>query len=102
MALETTLKDGELRFEVRAKPRAKRSAIGDDASGALDVALAAPPVDGAANEELVRVLAKALGVPKRAVRIVKGEGSRHKLVGISGLAPDDLLARLAAARVRMA
>ena len=102
MALETTLKDGELRFEVRAKPRAKRSSIGDDASGALDVALAAPPVDGAANDELVRVLSKALGVPKRAVRIVKGESSRHKLVAVAGVAPDELHARLAAARQGMA
>jgi uncharacterized protein len=98
MALETTLKDGELRFEVHAKPRAKRTSIGADTSGALEVALAAPPVDGAANEELVHVLAKALGVPRRAVRVVRGEGSRHKLVAVSGVALDELLARLAAAR----
>jgi uncharacterized protein (TIGR00251 family) len=93
--LTVVAKDGELRFEVHAKPRAKRTSIvGVRAhDGALEVALAAPPVDGAANAELVRALALALGVPKASVRIVRGEGSRTKLVAVRGLDEGELRAR---------
>jgi uncharacterized protein (TIGR00251 family) len=94
--LVVVAKDGELRFEVHAKPRARRTSIlGVRAhDGALEVALAAPPVDGAANVELVRVLAAALDVPKARVRIVRGEGARAKLVSVSGLEGDEMRARL--------
>jgi uncharacterized protein (TIGR00251 family) len=90
-------KDGALRFEVHAKPRAKKSRIVGPRGDALEVALAAPPVDGAANEELVRVLADALGVPRRSVTIVRGETSQKKLVAVdaAGLDQATLLARLA-------
>jgi uncharacterized protein (TIGR00251 family) len=94
--LRVVAKDGELRFEVHAKPRAKRTALlgvrGHD--GALEVALAAPPVDGAANAALVEALAKALGVPRGQVEIVRGEGSRTKLVAVRGLAEAELRERL--------
>lgn len=91
--------DGELRFAVHAKPRAKRTSIlGARAhDGALEVALAAPPVDGAANAELVKALAEALGVPKGCVRIVRGEGARAKLVAVRGVEEADLRARLGGA-----
>ncbi len=94
--LTVVAKDGELRFEVHAKPRAKRtSIIGVRAhDGALEVALAAPPVDGAANAELVKMLAGALGVPKRSVRIIRGDGARTKLVGVSGLDAEEFCARI--------
>ena len=75
-------KDGGVRFEVHAKPRAKRSRILGERGDAVEVALAAPPVDGAANEELIRVVAKALAVPKRAITLVRGETSREKLVAV--------------------
>lgn len=92
-------KDGSLRFEVHAKPRAKKSRIVGVKGDALEVALAAPPVDGAANEELVRVLASALGVARRCVSIVRGETSQKKLIAIdesAGLDPTTLLGRLVA------
>jgi len=94
--LAVVAKDGEVRFEVHAKPRAKRTAIlGVRAhDGALEVALAAPPVDGAANVELVRMLAHALGVPKASVRIVRGEGARTKLVAVTSLDVNEFRARL--------
>jgi uncharacterized protein (TIGR00251 family) len=97
-ALALVVKDGEVRFEVHAKPRAKKSAIVGVRSpgGALEVAIAAPPVDGAANEELVATLARALGVPKRDVRIVRGEGGRSKLLAVTGLREAEVRARLAA------
>jgi uncharacterized protein (TIGR00251 family) len=92
-------KDGELRFEVHAKPRAKRTSIvGIRAhDGALEVALAAPPVDGAANAELLAAISAALGVPRANVRIVRGEGSRRKLVAVRGLEDGELRARVARA-----
>ena len=93
--LALVVKDGEVRFEVHAKPRAKKSAIlGTRTEGALDVSIAAPPVDGAANDELVRLLAKALGIPKAGIRVVRGESSRHKVVGVTGLDPAELRERL--------
>jgi uncharacterized protein (TIGR00251 family) len=93
-ALTLTVKDGEVRVEVRAKPRAKKSAIVGARDGALEVAIAARPVDGAANAELVSVLAEALEVPRSGVRIVRGEGGRNKLIAIAGLGEGDVRARL--------
>ncbi len=100
-AVQLTEKDGLVRFEVHAKPRAKKSRVlGAKSNGTtmvLEVAIAAPPVDGAANEELVRTLAVALDVPKRHVQLLRGEGSTKKLVGVAGLAVSEVAARLAAA-----
>jgi uncharacterized protein (TIGR00251 family) len=78
-------KDGAVTFSVRVVPRASRSEIAGEHDGALRVRVAAPPVDGAANEKLVRTLAKALGVPRAAVEIVSGHQSRNKTVRISGV-----------------
>ena len=57
-------------LNVRVIPRAKRSGVGGMRGDAWLIRLQAPPVDGAANEELISVLAKLLDVPKRAVTIV--------------------------------
>ena len=62
--------------------------------GILQVAVAAPPVDGEANLELIRTLAHALGCGKSAIEIVTGAGSRSKLVAIVGLSLAELLAKL--------
>jgi uncharacterized protein len=72
-------------FAVRVLPRASRSEITGEFEGALRVRLAAPPVDGAANRELIRVLAKELKVPQAAVDIVAGLASRSKTVRICNL-----------------
>jgi uncharacterized protein (TIGR00251 family) len=74
-----------VRFSVRVQPRASRSAIEGVHAGALKVRLTAPPVDGAANEALVELLADRLGVPKRAVVIVGGASSRTKVVEVDGV-----------------
>jgi uncharacterized protein (TIGR00251 family) len=88
-----------VRFSVHARPRAKKSRIGGERGEALEVAIAAPPVEGAANDELVRALAEALSLPRRDVRIVRGEGSRSKVVEVRGLGVDEVRARLARATV---
>lgn len=92
-------KDGAVRFEVHAKPRAKKSQVLGERGGAVEIALAAPPVDGAANEELVRFVAKVLGVGKRSVELVRGDASREKLVAVIGLSTAEVEARLRAAVV---
>jgi uncharacterized protein (TIGR00251 family) len=75
-------KDGAIRFEVHAKPRAKRSRIIGERGDAVEIALAAPPVDGAANDELVRFVAEVLAVPRRDIELVRGDTSRAKLVAV--------------------
>jgi len=80
--LELVVKGDVVRFRVHARPRSKKSHIGGVRAGALDVSLAAPPVDGLANEELVRTVADALGVPKSRVGIFRGAGGREKVVEV--------------------
>lgn len=82
---EVREKDGAVSFAVRVSPRASRDAISGVHDGALKVALKAPPVEGAANAALIALLAKRLGVPKRAVRITSGESSRNKRVEVEGV-----------------
>src|SRR5687768_7240831 len=74
-----------VRFAVRVQPRASRSEVGGAHGEALKVRLTSPPVDGAANAALIDLLAEALDVPRRAVRIVSGETSRTKVVEIDGI-----------------
>ena len=76
-------------------PRAGRSGFAGLRDGALLVRLAAAPVDGAANDELVALIAKTLRLPKRDVTIVSGERSRSKRVRIAGIDAAQALALLA-------
>ncbi len=75
-------------------PRAGRSGFAGLRDGALLVKLAAAPVDGAANDELIALLANALRVPKRDIAIVSGERSRTKRIRIAGVDREQALARL--------
>jgi len=72
-------------LDVRVIPRASKSGMAGVRENAVLVRLSAPPVEGAANAELIEVLADALGVPKRAVAIVSGDRSRTKRVRIDGV-----------------
>ena len=83
------------RFVVQVQPRAKRTEIAGLHGDAIKVRLAAPPVDGAANDELVRFLAERLGVPRRAVEITSGLTSRRKQVRVDGISEETARARLA-------
>ncbi|HLE62537.1 MAG TPA: DUF167 domain-containing protein [Pyrinomonadaceae bacterium] len=87
--IECFEKDGKLLFRVHVTPRASRSEIVGEHNGALRVRLAAPPVEGAANEELVRTLASAFGLPTRTVEIVSGHSSRLKQVRVTGATGND-------------
>ena len=72
-------------LNIRVVPRARRSGVGGMRGDAWLVRLQAPPVEGAANEELIALLASTLGVSKRAVSIVSGERSRQKRVRVAGI-----------------
>ena len=87
--------DGAVCFEVRVAPRAARAAIAGVHAGALKLSLTAPPVDGAANAALIELLADALSVPRRAVRIVRGERGRTKTVCVEGVPADAVRALIA-------
>jgi uncharacterized protein (TIGR00251 family) len=85
------------RLTVKVHPRAKRSALAGRLGDAWKLSLAAPPVDGKANDECVRFIAELAGVPRSRVRIVKGLTSRLKVVEIEGVTEAELETRLAAA-----
>ena len=86
MSAVTAVERGEaLRFSVRVQPRASRTECTGVYAGALRVRLQAPPVDGAANDALVDLLAQSLGVARRAVRIVAGATGRRKVVDVDGV-----------------
>jgi uncharacterized protein (TIGR00251 family) len=76
---------GAVTFDVRVVPRSSRSEIVGEHDGALKIRLASPPVDGAANAELVKLLSKKFGVSKRDVQIVAGETSKSKRIKIANL-----------------
>jgi len=78
-------KNGSLLFKVSVVPRSSRSEIVGEHHGALKIRLTSPPVDGAANAELIRLLAKRFGVSKSEVEITSGQTSKTKQVSISGL-----------------
>ena len=72
-------------FRVQVVPRASRTEIVGEHNGALRVRLAAPPVDGAANDELRRLLARTFNVPRSSIQLVSGQGSRTKQIRIAGV-----------------
>ena len=84
-------KSGALIFTVRVVPRASQSAIVGELDGALKVRIASPPVDGAANAELVKVLAKGFKVSKSEVEILAGHASKTKQVKITNLTAEKFL-----------
>ena len=100
MSASPYAQDGDgVRVSVRVTPRAKGGLIKgivETAGGkpALEIRLAARPVDNAANQALVALLAKSLGVAKSAVTIVAGEASRLKVVRVGGMSVDALARRL--------
>ena len=82
------------RLTVKVHPRARRSALAGRFGDAWKLDLAAPPVDGKANEECIRFFADLAGVPRSRVRILTGATGRIKVVEIDGLALEDLERRL--------
>lgn len=85
------------RLPVRVTPGARRDEITGFAGGVLRVRVIAPPERGRANEAVIFLLAKALGIPKSNITLLRGVASRDKLLGIEGLTDREVRARLQAA-----
>jgi uncharacterized protein len=85
------------RLRLRVAPGARRTEIVGRHGAGWKVRVAAPPADGRANDAVCALLARALDVPRRAVAIVSGHGSREKLVEVTGIDPDETERRLGAA-----
>jgi uncharacterized protein (TIGR00251 family) len=85
------------RLSLRVAPGAKRSGIVGRHGAGWKVRVAAPPEDGRANAAVCELLSTALSVPRRAVAIVSGHGSRDKVVEVTGIAPEETERRLDAA-----
>ena len=92
--IDYSLEGNAIVFRVQVVPRASRSEIVGEHNGSLRVKIAAPPVDGAANNELIAVLAKRVKVPKSAVSITKGQSARLKQVRITNATDLELVKTL--------
>jgi uncharacterized protein (TIGR00251 family) len=92
---ETTADDvGQVTLCLHVQARARETEVSGWHGDAIKVRLSAPPVDGAANQALIDFLAQRVGVPRAAVRIVAGHGSRRKRVTIAGVRRAEVLRRL--------
>jgi uncharacterized protein (TIGR00251 family) len=82
-----------MRITVRVIPRSSKNVLKWE-EGILKARITAPPVDGAANEALIVLLAERLGLPKRAISIVRGEKGRQKVVEIVGMTGEEVEQRM--------
>lgn len=89
--LRLTEKDGAVTVDVQVKPRASREGVGLVQGDRLCVAVNAPPVEGKANQAVVRVLAEAFDVPCSGVTIVRGLTGKKKTVRIAGVTADQVM-----------
>lgn len=92
--LQLELGEASVAFSVKVAPRASRARAMGVHEGALKLALTKPPVDGAANAALIKLLSKVLGVSKGRVRIAHGERARLKHIVIDTDAPKEVASRL--------
>ena len=89
------MSDEDTTLDIKVIPRAGRTALAGTRDGAYLIRLAAAPVEGAANAELIAFLAHRLDLPKRQIAIVSGEKGRSKRVKVKGLAAAVIRDRLA-------
>jgi uncharacterized protein len=87
-------KPGGVHLRVHVKPRASRSRVVGLRAGALDVAVAAPPVEGEANAELCRTLGRYFGIVPSKIAVVSGAAGRRKVVRLCGVGVDEVRARI--------
>ena len=87
--IKLAAKEGGVTFAVRVQPRAPKSGLAGEVDGVLKIRLAAPPVEGQANEELIRLLAELFDAPRRRIAILSGQTSRNKVVSVSGISIDE-------------
>ena len=90
-----SVRNDEVFLAVKLQPRASRNGIGEALGDELKIKVTAPPVDSAANEALLRLLADTLDCPRSAVQLARGQTSRHKIISVRGLSAAAVLSRLA-------
>ena len=90
----TSMSGNEAKISLLVHPNAARSEVIDFTGGVLEVRIAAPPVKGKANKELIAFLSRTLGVGKSTLTIVKGHTSRRKIIAIEGFSQEDVMKRL--------
>ena len=88
-----TVPDG-VRLSLKIQPRASQNEIGAVVNGEMRIKVTAPPVDAAANEAVLRMLAERLDCPRGAVQLIRGQTSRHKQVLIRGMSADAVLKKM--------
>ena len=81
-------------FPVKVHPRAKKNALTGEIGDALKVSLAAPPIEGRANEACISFFAKILNLPRSSITIAAGHNSRKKLIRVTGLTAEQVRERL--------
>ena len=82
-------------LSVKLQPRASRNEISGPAGAELKIKVTAPPVDSAANEALIRLLAETLGCGRGRVQLIRGATSRHKVLQLSGFTAGEAAEKLA-------
>lgn len=98
--IEVRQEEGRVSVWVQVIPRASRNAIQGEAEGVLRIAIQAPPVENAANEELIRFLADRLGIARRQITILAGHHQRRKRIAIEAIGEDALRQALSKGAVR--
>jgi len=91
-----TPQKGGVSLAIKLQPRASSDEIGEPVGDELRIRVTAPPVDAAANEALLRLLAEALDCPRGNVELIRGHTSRRKVVKVHGVTVESVLARLRA------
>jgi hypothetical protein len=92
--LEVRAEESGVIFRVKVTPRASRTQCNGCVEGVLKIKVQAPPVEGAANEAVIRFLAKTLVVSKSRVKVIRGETSREKTIKVEGIQAEDLKSKL--------
>src|SRR5262249_16182 len=83
-------------LSIKLQPRASANEIGEPLGDELRIKVTAPPVDSAANEALIELLAETLDCARGRVELVRGQTSRHKVVAIRGMITEEVLRKLSA------
>ena len=89
-----TVQPDGVSLAIKLQPRASVNEIGGPLGNELRIKVTAPPVDAAANEALLRLLAETLDCPRRAVVLLRGQTSRHKIVKLRGISAAHVLVKI--------
>lgn len=92
--LRITSIEGGIRVEIKVLPRSSRNSLAGEIDGKLKVRITAPPVEGEANKMLIIFLSELLGLPRKNIRIIRGDTSTQKLVELMGISQTDFIDKL--------